>query len=137
MQKSQKPDALNLLSQEVSNAEAERRPVSRQSLTDMLVTSAGIPAGDASNLVHEYCDENAPAIPHYLAEEFAIPYLKVIAVVNVIVALGLYYWGIQVFRLGKQPAWPWFCVATIVTGFAALAWVKSIERFAARKRIRR
>ena len=137
MQKPANIDPLELIKAEVSRAESDRVPMSRQMLADRVHELTGMNAGEARLMVDDYCDAHAPAVPQYLAEEFAIPYLKVVAIINVVIALGLYYWGIQVFRAAKQPAWPWWCVATIFVGLGALAWVKSLERFAARKKIRR
>lgn len=129
-------DPISYIEAEVAAAETDRRAISRQMLADLLHERFHLPVAEAFTMVDAYCDERAPAVPHYLAEEFAIPYLKVVAVINVVISLGLYYWGIQVLQKAKQPAWPYFCIATIFVGLGALAWVKSLERFAARKRAR-
>ncbi len=126
-------DAISLIQQEVNDAESERRAISRQMLADMIHARVGIPHADAAVLVDQFCDERAPAVPHYLQEEFAIPYLKVVAVVNVLLGIGAFYWGIAVFQKTRDTPWPWLCFGTIFVGLGALAWVKSLEWYAARK----
>ncbi len=130
----QKPvDALSLLEREIRSADSDRRPISRQSLAELLRERTGIPNPDAVALVDEYCDEKAPGVPYYLQDEFAIPYLKVIAIINALIGGGVYWYGVTAFR-AAEPGWPWFCLGTIIVGLGVLAWVKSLERFVARKR---
>jgi hypothetical protein len=130
--KPQTTDAISLIEKEVVTAENDRRPVSRQMLADLVHTKTGLAQAESVALVDQYCDEKAPQVPYYLQDEFAIPYLKVVAVINVLLGIGGCYWGISLLRK-QQVAWPWLCVGTIFVGLGALAWVKSLERFAARK----
>ncbi|CAN5447485.1 hypothetical protein BH11ARM1_BH11ARM1_05340 [soil metagenome] len=125
-------DVATLIQTEVMAAENDRRAISRQMLADMVKEKTGMPSGEVALLVDVYCDENAPMVPQYLAEEFAIPYLKVIAVVNVIVGIGAIYYAISLIQKG-QPGYVWLCVGTIFAGLGVMAWVKSLERYAARK----
>jgi hypothetical protein len=125
-------DAITIIEREVREAEGERRAISRQELAELVHASTGIPTAEAFTMVDRYCDEHAPAVPHYLAEEFAIPWLKGVAVLNIAIAIGFYYWGIKLARLG-QPGWPYLVAGTIFLGLSALAWVKSIERYAERR----
>ena len=128
----QNTDAITLIEREIIDSENERRPLSRQMLAELVNQRTGMPVADAFTLVDGYCDDKAPRIPHYLQEEFAIPYLKVIAAINIAITLGVYYWGIQVSRKGL-PAWMYFTVGTLFLGLSALSWVKSLERYAERK----
>ena len=126
-------DAITLIEREIYKAENERRPISRQMLADMVHASIGIPVGDAFTLVDQYCEEKAPGVPGYLAEEFAIPYLKVIAVLNVIIGVGALWYGIGVYQKGLAK-WPWWvCSGTIFIGLGVLFWVQSLEKYAARR----
>jgi hypothetical protein len=133
LQSQPRTDAIALIQQEISNAETERRAISRQTLADLLHLQVGMPHADAARMVDAFCDERAPGVPYYLQEEFAIPYLKVVAVANVLLGIGAFYWGITVFQKTKQTPYTWLCVGTIFIGLGALAWVKSLERYAARK----
>lgn len=133
-QDSSGPSELQTLVQtEISKARNETRPTSRQQLADIVHARTGMPVADAFAFVDSYCDEHEPGVPGYLAEEFAVPYLKVVAVVNVLVAIGIFYNGVRVYHTGK-PGWPWFSLGVIFFGLGALSWVKSIEREVERRR---
>jgi hypothetical protein len=132
-QKPRTEDAISLIEREIARSERERFPISRQMLADIVHAETGVAASDAWSLVEEYCDERAPAVPGYLQEEFAIPYLKVIAVLNAIAAVAVYWVGVNVYRSTGKPLWPYLCVGTIIMGLGALSWVKSLERYVERK----
>jgi hypothetical protein len=129
-------DAITLIQREIAFAESERRPISRQTLADLVHSEAQTPLADAVRFVDEYCDENARWVPYYLQEEFAIPYLKVVAAFFVVLAFAALYWGIVVHRTGK-PAYIYFCAGTLLIGAGAMAWVVSLERYAERRAKRR
>ncbi len=125
-------DAITLIQKEIAKAEFDCRPISRQMLAERVHTETGLPSADALSIVEQYCEEQAPAVPGYLQEEFAIPYLKVIAVLNVVVGVVVFWLGVNASRTGK-PIWPYLCIGTIFCGLAAFAWVMSMERYAARR----
>ena len=131
-------DAINVIERELVSAETDRRPISRQMLAESVHSETGMPASDAFALVEQYCEEKAPAVPGYLQEEFAIPYLKVIAVLNVIVGIVVFWLGVNAYRSpAKTPMWPYLCIGTIFCGLGAFAWVTSLERYAERRAKRR
>jgi hypothetical protein len=125
-------DALALIEREIREAENERRPISRQMLADLVHATTALPLADAVPLVDRYCDDNAPGVPQYLADEFAVPYLKVVAVANVILAVLAYWYGATTYQAGKA-AWPWLGLGTVVLAGAVWAWIKSLERYQERK----
>jgi len=128
-------DLIQLIASEIKESREQYRPTSRQRLAELVQERTGMPHAEATALVDTYCEENEPGVPYYLQEEFAIPYLKVIAVLNVLCGIAACYYGVKVLKTSK-PGWPWFCLGTTFCGLGALAWVKSLERYAARKRQR-
>jgi len=86
-----------------------------------------MPFNEAFAFVDTFCDENEPGVPGYLQEEFAVPYLKVVAVVNAAIGVFLIYRGVQVYR-ANQVSWGWYCAGVVFCGLAAFAWVQSLER---------
>jgi hypothetical protein len=116
-----------ILQQEIDLAQQSFQPTSRRSLALKLVARTGVTFKDALDLVDEYCDEKAPAVPAYLASEFGVYWLKAVAVANVAIGIFLAWTGVKWFQ-AHAIAWPWFCGATVFCGLAALSWVKSIER---------
>ena len=126
-------DAIGLIEREISRAQFDCRPISRQMLAESVNTETGLPIADALALVEQYCEEKAPGVPGYLQEEFAVPYLKVIAVVNVIVGIGVMLFGVNSSRTSNAALWPYLCVGTIFCGLGAFAWVVSLERYAERR----
>src|SRR6185312_12332335 len=106
--------------------------ISRQALADLIHRGTGMPHSDAVRLVDRYCDEHAPSVPHYLQEEFAIPYMKVLAILVAVVSIAVFYYSVVVYRSGK-PNHYWLVAGTLLLGVACLFWVKSLELWAARK----
>jgi hypothetical protein len=127
-------DLIALVSQEILAARMATRPTSRQELANIVHERSGMPVSDAFEFVDRYCDEHEPGVPGFLQEEFAIPYLKVLAVFNAIVAIGLCYNGVRAYE-AKSPHW-WAVVSfgVLFFGFSALSWVKSLEREVERNR---
>jgi hypothetical protein len=130
-----KEDAISLVQREIARAEDDRKPISRQMLADIVQEQLGLPHADAFSIVDRYCEDNAPAVPGYLQEEFAIPYLKVIAIINVIVGLGIFWMGVLKWKQ-SNPIWPYLTVGTIFCGLGVFAWVQSLERYAERRKKR-
>jgi hypothetical protein len=120
-------DLIDLISTEIHLAREETRPTSRQELAHIVNARTGMPLTDAFEFVDRYCDENEPGVPGYLQEEFAIPYLKVVAVFFAIVAMVLCYNGVSLYRTA-HPWWIWVTIGVLFFGAAALSWVKSLER---------
>jgi len=112
----------------IEKAREDLKPISRRMLGLMLNQKRNLPYKEAIEIVDAYCDEKAPYIPGYVSSEFGIYWLKVIAVFNVLIGVTVAYFGVRAYQDPKQIAWPWFCVATIFIGLAALSWVKSVER---------
>jgi len=121
------PDLVGLVQGEIQLARSETRPTSRQQLADIVRQRTGMPFADAFAFVETYCDENEPGVPGYLQEEFAVPYLKVVAIVNVIIGSVIIYRGVQVYR-ANLPAWGWYCAGVVFCGLAVFTWVQSLER---------
>jgi len=121
------PDLVGLVQGEIQSARSETRPTSRQQLADVVRQRTGMPFAEAFAFVDTYCDENEPGVPGYLQEEFAVPYLKVVAVVNVIIGVSIVYHGVQVYRAGQQ-AWGWYCGGVLFCGLGVFSWVQSLER---------
>lgn len=119
-------DALSLLTSEIELAQRSHRPMSRRALAELVAERTGMPFRDAHAVVEAYCDANAAAVPEYLGGEFSVFWLKVIAVVNVLVGLGAFYNSAAIFRAGK-PAWPLWCLGTIFCGIGAFFWARSLD----------
>jgi len=120
-------DLKDLVASEIRKAREETRPTSRQQLADMVHARTGMPAAEAYSFVDTYCEEFEPGVPGYLQEEFAVPYLKVIAIFNVIIAIALCYYGVKIYRVNPK-YWVYVSGGVVFLGFAALSWVKSLER---------
>lgn len=124
---SEAADLVELIASEIRKAREDFRPTSRQQLADVVHARTGMPLADAFSLVDLYCDEHEPGVPGYLQEEFAVPYLKVLAVVNALIAVGLCYYGVTLYHTNK-PYWIALCIGVLFFGLGALSWVKSLER---------
>ncbi|HSI73610.1 MAG TPA: hypothetical protein VK934_10585 [Fimbriimonas sp.] len=133
--KSRSEDAITLIEREIARAEFERTPISRQMLADLVHEGTSMPLSDALPLVEEYCEERAAWVPGYLQEEFAIPYLKVLAIINVIIGVVVFWIGVNAYRSGK-PVWPYLVAGTLVCGLGAWFWVVSLERYMERRKKR-
>jgi hypothetical protein len=123
----QRVEPEEILSREIEDSQSNLQPTSRRRLALKLVDRTGVSFKDALDIVDEYCDEKAPAVPAYLASEFVIYWLKAVAVLNVAIGIGCAWYGVQLFQR-HYVSWPWFCIATVFCGLAALSWVKSLER---------
>ncbi|AIE84844.1 hypothetical protein [Fimbriimonas ginsengisoli] len=123
----EEPDLVGMIASEITRARDETRPTSRQQLADILHARTGMSVADAYQFVDTYCEEHEPGVPGYLQEEFAVPYLKVLGVANAVIALGLCYYGVKLYYVGK-PYWIPVCIGVLFLGLGALSWVKSIER---------
>jgi hypothetical protein len=126
-------DLVELIASEIRRAREETRPTSRQQLADIVHNRTGMPVAEAFSFVDIYCEEHEPGVPGYLQEEFAVPYLKVLAVVNAMIAVGLCYYGVTLYRTPK-PYWIPICIGVLFLGLSALSWVKSIERELSRQK---
>lgn len=120
-------DLVELVKGEIRLAREETRPTSRQQLADIVHRRTGMPFQEAFSFVERYCEEHEPGVPGYLQEEFAVPYLKVIAIINVAVGVGLIWNGVNVLKK-QHPAWGWFCAGVLFCGLGVLSWVQSLER---------
>ncbi|MDR3689579.1 MAG: hypothetical protein P4L46_09390 [Fimbriimonas sp.] len=119
--------AVELIATEIAKADFDRVPTSRQKLGQLVSVKLLIPPAEAYKIVDEYCDDKAPGVPHYLQEEFAMPYLKVLAVVNSILGIAALWWAAHSMKAGK-PSWPWFIVAAVLVGFSGLSFFKVVQR---------
>jgi hypothetical protein len=134
--KSRSEDAITLIEREIARAESERTPISRQMLADLLHEQTAMPLSDALPLVEEFCESRAAWVPGYLQEEFAIPYLKVLAIINVIIAVVVLWVGVNAYRSAGKPMWPYLAIGTLICGLGAWFWVVSLERYAERRKKR-
>lgn len=129
------PDLVGIITAEIQKARSETRPTSRQELAEAVHRQTGMSVKDAFSFVDTYCDEHEPGVPGFLQEEFAIPYLKVIAVINALLGLGICYYGIGLRHTNKPYYW-WVCLGVVFFGLGVFAWVQSLERFAERRKRR-
>lgn len=127
---------VDIIQSEIQRARDDRRPTSRQMLAEIINERTGMPVADALAIVDAYCEAEEPAIPYYLQEEFAIPYLKFVAIVIALGGIAFMWYGVTQQQKGK-PAYMWYSIGTVVIGIGVFAWVQSLERFVKRRRDRR
>ena len=127
---------VDIIQGEIQKARNDRRPTSRQMLAEIINERTGMPVAEALHIVDAYCEAEEPAIPYYLQEEFAIPYLKFVAIVIALVGIAFVWYGVMQQRLGK-PAYVWYSLGTVVIGLGVFAWVQSLEKYVKRRRQRR
>lgn len=108
-------------------------PTSRNLLAKQLANATGLSPREALEVVDRYCDEESLAIPAYLSREFAVGWMKVVAVINVIIAGGWLWYG-RTLHLQKIHPWGLWCLGAIFCGLAVLFWLKSLEMEAANAR---
>jgi len=121
-----RPELEQLLANEIASARSEARPISRLTLTRLLQTKYSLHLHEAEVMVDRYCDEKAPGVPTYLSSEFGTPYLKVLAIINIAVGLGLSIMAAVSQHKGGFAFVPWLLGALLFIGSAALFWVKSV-----------
>lgn len=127
---------VDIIQREIQKARDDRRPTSRQMLAEIINERTGMPVSEAVHIVDAYCESEEPAIPYYLQDEFAIPYLKFIAVIIAMAGIGFVWYGVTQLRVGK-PAYIWYSLGTVIIGLGVFAWVQSLEKFVKRRRARR
>lgn len=127
---------VDIIQREIQKARDDRRPTSRQMLAEIINERTGMPVSEALHVVDAYCENEEPAIPYYLQDEFAIPYLKFVAVIIALAGIGFFWYGVTLQRVGK-PAYVWYSLGTIIMGLGVFAWVQSLEKFVQRRRARR
>jgi hypothetical protein len=108
-------------------------PTSRNRLAKHLSETTGLSPKEALEVVDRYCDEENLPIPAYLSREFAVGWLKVIAVMFVVVA-GMVLWYGRSLHMQKIHPWGLWCIGAILCGLAVLFWLKSLELEAANAR---
>lgn len=126
---------VDIIQNEIQKARDDRRPTSRQQLAEIIRERTGMPVNEALPIVDAYCEAEEPAIPYYLQEEFAIPYLKFVAIMIVVGGLFFIYYGVTEQRKGR-PAYVWYSLGTVVIGLGVFAWVQSLEKYVERRRKR-
>jgi len=122
-----KEELANTLGAEIAAAREEARPISRLTLSRLLNTKHGLHLSEAEKFVDRYCDEKAPAIPTFLSSEFGTPYLKVLAVINIVLAIGFYIVSFTTLNKQNAPIWPWMLLGTIFLGASVVSWVQSLR----------
>ncbi len=115
------------LTDEIARARAEARPISRLSLSRLLQSVHTINPHDAEKFVDSYCDEKAPYVPTYLSSEFGVPYLKVLAIINLVLAVGLAITTAMVLSHGGYAFLIWLALTLLFFGGAAFCWVQSVR----------
>lgn len=126
-------DHSEFLKATIDEAQNARRATSRHELAEILAKRAKMPHRDALSVVDVYCDINNPGIPDYLSSEFAIGWLKFLAVIPVSVGVAALWQGVQ-HHQRNQVTWPWWCAGVVLVGAGVFYWVKSLEREAERRR---
>lgn len=89
----------------------------------MVTSEFSLHAHQAERVVDQYCDEKAPSVPTMLSNEFGVPYLKVLSVVNVVLSLGFYLMAINV----PNSIWIGLLLGTGFLGGAVFCWVRSLN----------
>jgi len=115
------------LANEINRARSDARPISRLTLSRLLQSTYTITAHDAEKFVDEYCDEKAPYVPTYLSSEFGVPYLKVLAVINLVIAVGLSITTAIVMSHGGYGFLVWLGLMVAFFGGAAVCWLQSVR----------
>jgi len=123
----QNVDCLAIVQAEIEAARKEQRPMSRQALVNLVHRRTGMPLKDAAVIVEAFCDEKEPALPEYLASEFVVGWLKVLAVGQITVGVVFFYYASRAHERG-EPIWIYMVLGTVFAGFAVLAWVQSLEK---------
>ncbi len=123
----EKVDCLALVEEEIATARKERRPMSRQALATLVHKRTNMPLKDAVSIVEAFCDEKEPGVPEYLESEFVIGWLKVLAVLQVIVGGVFFYYASRAHQRA-EPIWVYLVLGTVFVGVAVLSWVKSLEQ---------
>ncbi len=108
-------------------------PTSRNRLAKHLTSATGLTHKEALDCVDKYCDEKNLPVPAYLSREFAVGYLKVIAVLWVVGAIAVLLYGRNLHQQRITPYGLW-CIGAIMCGLAILFWIKSLEVEAANKK---
>ncbi|MEA2552378.1 MAG: hypothetical protein QOJ65_554 [Fimbriimonadaceae bacterium] len=111
---------------EISSARAEARPISRLTLSKLIQIKYALNPHDAEKFVDVYCDEKAPAVPTYLSNEFGVPYLKVLAVLQVVLAMGIFVFTMK-FQRADLTIWPGLTLGLLFVAVAAFSWVQSLR----------
>lgn len=101
--------------------------MSRRSLAMILVAQRHIPFREALDIVDNWCDEHASAVPCYVGSEFGVYWLKFLALAFGFAGIGVAWQGVRMVNAGKV-GWPWWVGATLVIGLAAFVWAQSLER---------
>ena len=127
---------VDIIQSEIQRARQDHRPTSRQMLAEMINERTGMPVAEALHIVDAYCEAEEPAIPYYLQDEFAIPYLKFVAIVIAMAGIAFMWYAVTQQKSGK-PAYVWYSLGTIVIGLGVFAWVQSLEKYVQRRRQRK
>jgi len=124
--------ALERIAHEINKAEYDRIPTSRQKLSQLIVAEFKFPPAEAADMVDEYCDEKAPAVPQYLSDEFESPFLKVMAVVNSVLAIASIWYGANRWHQQKT-SWFWFVFGAFLVACAGYCWFKTVQKELAKR----
>lgn len=129
-------DPIEVVRQEYQECLQKLSPTSRNLLAKHLAATTGMSTKEALEVVDRYCDEDNVPIPAYLSREFAVGWLKVLAVM-VIVMAGVVLWYGR--TLHQQRTYPWglWCVGAVLCGLAVLIWLKSLDLEAANEKVDR
>lgn len=122
-----RPELEQALAVEIANARSEARPISRLTLTRLLQSKFPINPHDAERFVDNYCDDKAPGVPTYLSSEFGVPYLKVVAFINVAVTIGMGITAAVMMRRGGTGFLLWLGGAVVFLGAAAFCYFQSVR----------
>ena len=115
------------LADEIARARAEVRPISRLTLSRLIQSKHSVNPHDAERFVDTYCDEKAPGVPTYLSSEFGVPYLKVLAIANVIVCVALAIVTLVTMTRGGTGFLIWLMLTLAFLAGAAICWINSVR----------
>ena len=116
-----------LLGDEIAKARSEARPISRLSLIKLLQTQYTMNGHEAEEFVDTYCEEKAPGVPTYLSNEFGVPYLKVLAIFNIVVGIALLIVAAVTMSRAVNGYLIWLGLGLLFVAGAAFSWVQSIK----------
>ena len=114
--------------EELMASRREGRAVSRHMLSQRLHENKGLPPKASYALVETYCETEAPSVPEYLGNEFAVPYMKVAAFIFAILGSGLVVYSSLRITSGKGQWWWGFGVGSVVLLYSLSGWLRSLFR---------
>lgn len=114
------------IASELNEAREKLRPVSRRTISFVLVKEFGITYREAEQAVDVYCDERSPFTPQYLTAEFMLPYFKLASLVVAGLSIFLIFRGAQE-HLSSRPSALYFLVGAVLFAFSGVGFMRILE----------